>query len=165
MDKQPTTEQFENILAASWLKLDFSKRIWLEDEAKSIGKVFIPDTLWNKMKKAPIVKINVPKTARIRRLISDYGNADKKLLAEAIVRITKRLGPQHAKLALEELEKGNLSAVADITLTYYDKAYAHDHEKREMKNIFPIKTSTDDAMENAEKVIEFCEKMLEKIYA
>ena len=46
-EPQPRPEQFENDLALQWNKLDPSKRIWLEDESKNIGRVFITDSLWN----------------------------------------------------------------------------------------------------------------------
>ncbi len=143
-EPQPVQENFENRLAAIWNKLDHSKGIWLEDEAKSIGKIFLPENLWAKMKEAPIIRINVPKTERIKRLVADYGRADKKLLAGAIVRITKRLGHEQAQNALDELEKGNLAHVADITLAYYDKAYDFNHEKREWKNVFAIDVQKDE---------------------
>jgi hypothetical protein len=65
------------------------------------------------------------------------------------------LGPQHVKFALEELEKGNLTAVADSALTYYDKSYNYNHEKRGMKNIFLIPCDTADAGVNARRILEF----------
>lgn len=159
-EKQPTQETFENEISEIWNSFDFSKRIWLEDEAKSIGKNFIPEPLWKQMKEAPIVRINVPKEERIKRLVSDYGKFDKKLLEEAIMRITKRLGPQHAKTALQELGKANLATVADIMLVYYDKSYNYNHENRERKNIFQIDVEKDEPSLNAEKAMVFVNKNL-----
>ncbi len=42
MPPQPTTEQFQNELFEEILKLDVSKRIWVEDESIAIGKIFLP---------------------------------------------------------------------------------------------------------------------------
>lgn len=171
---QPTQEQFENNLAHEWTKvvpplsfgegLGVRQRIWLEDESRSIGTCQIPNPIWGKMKQAPIFRINIPKKLRIERLMNDYGKFSQEELANCIHKIEKRLGPQHAKHALEELEKGNLREVADITLTYYDKAYNYDHEKRNMKDVFFIESETADATTNAEKIISFANTNLKKEY-
>jgi tRNA 2-selenouridine synthase len=130
MAAQPTTEQFENNLFDEINRFDVEKPVWIEDESIAVGKVFIPQPLWSTMRSSPIVKIEVPKTIRIGRLVADYGRADKVLLAEAIQRITKRLGGQHAKAAMEKLMAGDLEATADILLTYYDKAYDKSMDSR-----------------------------------
>lgn len=162
---QPTQEQFENNLSRALLHSDFSKRIWLEDESRSIGTCQIPNAIWEKMKQAPILRINFSKHLRLKRLLNDYGKFSNEELAICILKIRKRLGPQHVKRALEELEKGNLSNVANITLTYYDNAYNHDHEKRNMKDVFFIESETADAKVNAEKIISFANANLKKQYA
>lgn len=51
-------------------------------------------------------------------------------LEAAIIKLTKRLGGQHAKRALEALQENKLDEVAVILLTYYDKAYEHGLSKR-----------------------------------
>jgi tRNA 2-selenouridine synthase len=152
---QPTNEHFENELTAAFGRLNLSKRIWLEDESRNIGKAQIPPPLWDKMKQAPIFRVTVPKSLRIKRLVGDYGSFSSEELKNCILKIQQRLGPQHVKHALEELEKGNMAEVADITLTYYDKAYNYHHETRSVKDIFRIECETADPSLNAEKIIEF----------
>ena len=76
-------------------------------------------------------------------------------MSKCILKIQKRLGPQHAKRALEELEIGNLRTVADISLTYYDKAYNYDHELRKFKDVFIVECVSSDATLNAEKILNF----------
>ncbi len=155
---QPTYEHFENELSSALCKLDLSKRIWLEDESRNIGRTQIPVALWEKMKRAPIFRVNVPKKLRIERLVADYGKFSKEELKNCILKIQQRLGPQHVKDALEELEKGDLHKVADLSLAYYDKSYNYNHEVRVVKNIFRIECETDDATANANKLIEFANK-------
>jgi tRNA 2-selenouridine synthase len=152
---QPTYEQFENELSYAFSKVDLSKRIWLEDESRNIGRTQIPPALWEKMKLAPILRINVPKKLRIERLLKDYGSFSKEELKGSILKIQQRLGPQHVKHALEELENGSLYEVADVILTYYDKAYNYNHEKRDMKDVFFVESKTSDASKNASKIMEF----------
>jgi tRNA 2-selenouridine synthase len=159
---QPTNEQFENELCHAFSKMDFNRRIWLEDESRSTGKVQMPLALWEKMKQAPILRVAIPKDLRIERLVVDYGSFSKEELANCVLKIQQRLGPQHVKHALEELEKGNLHAVADITLTYYDKAYNYNHEKRNMKDVFIIECDSANAKMNADKVMEYANLKLKK---
>ena len=161
---QPTYEQFENNISSELNNLDLSKRIWIEDESRNIGRTQIPMVFWNKMKQAPILRINVPKKLRIERLVVDYGRFSKEELGNCILKIQQRLGGQHVKHALEELEIGNLHEVADISLTYYDKAYNFNHEKRNMEGVFMLECETADASTNAEKIIEFAnQKFKEEI--
>ena len=59
MKKQPTTQQFENILAESIDEFQNRKstEIWIEAESSNLGKCRIPNGLFEKMKNAPIVEI------------------------------------------------------------------------------------------------------------
>ena len=171
---QPTQEQFENNLSYEWIKVTsplsggegpgVRQRIWLEDESRAIGTCQLPNPIWEKMKSAPIIRVRVPKEERIERLMNDYGKFSKEELAHCIMKIEKRLGPQHAKHALEELEKGNLRTVAGITLTYYDKTYDYNHEKRNFKDVFFVECENSDVTTNAKKVLEFANKNLRKEY-
>ena len=120
---QPTTEQFHNDLFEELFKLDLSKRIWVEDESITIGKVFLPTDLWQQMRTSPLVQMDVPKEIRIQRLVNEYGQADRDEFLDAMNRIVKRLGGQHHKAAKEKLLEGDMAGTIDILLTYYDKYY------------------------------------------
>ena len=176
---QPTHEQFENDLSHQWMaavsplsggeglprrQAGQGVRLWLEDESRNIGKTQIPLSIWQKMKQAPIFRVNIPRQLRIDRLVNEYGKFSKQELASCILRIERRLGPQHAKHALEELEKGNLKEVAEITLAYYDRAYNYNHELRKMKDVFIVDCATDDASENANRVIGFANQKFKMNY-
>ena len=93
--------------------------------------------------------------------MKDYGSFSKEELKNCLVKIEQRLGGQHLKRALEELDKGNLHEVADISLSYYDKAYSFQHEKRKMKDIFFIESETADPAINAEKIISYTNSQLQ----
>ena len=130
MPAQPTTEQFQNNLFEEILQLDLNKRIWMEDESISIGKIYLPSTFWKIMSKSPVVNISVDKNIRISRLVNEYGVADKEQFLSAMVQITKRLGGQHFNAAKEKFLQDDMASTIDILLTYYDKAYLNGMEKR-----------------------------------
>jgi tRNA 2-selenouridine synthase len=152
---QPSNENFENELAKVWLDLDPNQPIWVEDESKSIGSVWINDALFHRMRQTDVVKILIPKSERIKRLVEEYACFDSEILAHMISKIGKRLGGLNVKLAEECLEKGDYATVADITLNYYDKAYRHGLSKREGQTIHYLELEKDNPAENAQKVIEF----------
>ncbi len=129
-DPQPTTEQFQNNLFEEILRLDINKRIWIEDESIAIGQIFLPDAFWHRMGNCPVVEIDVKKESRIERLVKEYGTADPKEFLSAMEKITKRLGGQHFQAAKTKLEEGDMHAVIDILLTYYDKTYLKGLERK-----------------------------------
>ncbi|HAN18341.1 MAG: tRNA 2-selenouridine(34) synthase MnmH [Bacteroidetes bacterium GWC2_33_15] len=154
-EKQPSNEQFENNLIYQYLQLDASRPIWLEDESHSIGTNWIPGELFDIMRQAPVLKMEIAKSIRIKRLVAEYAGFDPAFLEECILKIGKRLGGQHVKQALERLKSGHLDDVADITLTYYDKSYSFGVDSREKNTVFPVALEQDDPGKNAETLIEF----------
>ncbi|MBN1251218.1 MAG: tRNA 2-selenouridine(34) synthase MnmH [Bacteroidales bacterium] len=152
--KQTSTEQFENNLFEYWKKIDPNKYLWLEDESQSIGYVRIPEEIYIKIRNSIVVEISVPKAERIKWLVEEYANFDKKLLESAVLKISKRLGGLNTKLALDAITEGKFDIVADITLQYYDKAYQYGLSKRENK-ILKIGLDKIDHKENAKKIIAF----------
>ena len=130
MAPQPTTEQFQNELFEEILKLDLSKRIWVEDESIAIGKIFLPTDFWQRMTQSKLVQMDVSKNVRIQRLVNEYGSADRDEFLTIMGKIVKRLGGQHYNAAKEKLQEGDMHSVMDILLTYYDKAYLESLEKR-----------------------------------
>jgi tRNA 2-selenouridine synthase len=127
---QPTTEQFENNLFWSMKDFDISKTVWLEDESMCIGHVFIPHGFYNRMHFSPLVKVGISLEERVARLVKEYAQFGNEELAHAISKITKRLGGDNSKNALEALEKSDYAEVTRILLWYYDKAYNKSIEER-----------------------------------
>ncbi|MBD3748027.1 MAG: tRNA 2-selenouridine(34) synthase MnmH [Sphingobacteriales bacterium] len=152
---QPSQEQFENLLATELAKMDVSKPIWLEDESVTIGKRVIPKPIWEQMRRAPVVKINIPKEERIDFLNEDYGNLDKDFLKTSVLRIQKRLGPLETKLTLQAIDEGRMKDFIRQVLVYYDKTYAKGINNREHQNIFTLEISKINPLENAKAILEY----------
>jgi tRNA 2-selenouridine synthase len=146
---QPTTEHFENLLWAALRSVDRSRPLWLEDESLMIGRVSMPDDVFAQLRSAPLYFVDMPQALRADRLMKDYGDADRQGLREAILRIERRLGPQHAKAALEALDAGDLRTVAIVSLTYYDKTYARGASLRSPSSVHRIAIDRDDVQATA----------------
>ena len=146
---QPTTEQFENNLFSVLQSLKPNLPIWVEDESRLIGNLAIPDAFFNKIREMPVYFLDVPLEERTKHLVSTYASLSHDKLADAISRITKRLGYDNAKFAQEALEKRNYHKVVEITLIYYDKYYLKGLQKRQNSEILEFKTPTVNPEETA----------------
>ena len=152
---QPTTEQFHNNLSIAWQKFDLNKTIWIEDESQAIGTVRIPEPLFLQMRKSPVIKMELSREIRAKRLVREYAMFDKPQLKKVILKIEKRLGGLNTNNALNALEKNDFQAIADITLIYYDKAYNFGLSKRVPDSVFPIRLEKDDPYQNARFIEQF----------
>jgi tRNA 2-selenouridine synthase len=110
------------------------------------------------MRKTAVIKMELNKSERIKRLVNEYAGFEAKYLEECILRIRKRLGGQNVKAALESLKNGRLDEVADLTLTYYDKSYGFGLEQRTNNTVYPVTLESDNPGENAKILIEFAKK-------
>lgn len=123
---QPSSEHYENLLAADLASLEGADEIWLEAESSQVGRCRIPAGLWRQMKTAPALEIQRPLEQRVAQLVAIYGMQDPEGLAEATLRIAKRLGPQRTALALEAIAAADWASACRPMLDYYDRCYDHD---------------------------------------
>lgn len=134
-NKQPSQEAFENELAIALSQLKKEKRVWLEDESRMVGQKVIPAALWGQMREAKVVYLDIPFDERVNYLVNEYGKFSREDLIESTNRISKRLGGQRAKQAIEAIKQGDLKTACEINLAYYDKAYDYGMNKRKFENI------------------------------
>jgi tRNA 2-selenouridine synthase len=123
---QPSSEHYENLLAADLASLEGATEIWLEAESSQVGRCRIPVGLWHKMKEAAALQVERPLEWRVEQLVEVYGCQDPTDLAEATQRIAKRLGPQRTALALEAIAAEDWASACRQMLDYYDRCYDHD---------------------------------------
>jgi len=153
--EQPSTEQFENLMFEKLSAMDFSKAVWVEDESLNVGKCVIQGTFFSKMQDAPMYVIDIPKEERANHLVKEYANCDRQLLQQSLLKISKRLGGQNVKKALEFLELDDYYNVALITLYYYDKAYQNVMNTRNINNVFRIQLKDTNHKENALEIEKY----------
>jgi tRNA 2-selenouridine synthase len=154
MGNQPTTQQFENILAESLSNFyrNNAVEIWIEAESSNLGKCRIPNNLYTKMKKAPILEILKTKNERVENLVNLYSRNSQTELKDAVNRISKRLGPQKTKEALTAIEKKEWSKACEAMLDYYDKCY--EFELKKTTNINSINLSGLNLKSSLDKILK-----------
>ncbi|MGF1517768.1 MAG: tRNA 2-selenouridine(34) synthase MnmH [Nodosilinea sp.] len=127
---QPSTEQYENLLAQHWAAFPTERPIWLEAESRRVGTCRIPSELFAQMEVAPAVEVVRSLDERLDLLVEIYGEASTEGLVEATERIRKRLGGDRTQSAIAHIQSGDLRAACAIILDYYDRTYRYDLERR-----------------------------------
>jgi tRNA 2-selenouridine synthase len=151
---QPTSEHFANILFDEWRKADSDLPLWLEDESRNIGSVFMPDQFYLNMQDMPAVILMMSVETRLPRLMEEYSIYSPDELKASIMRISRRLGGDNTIKAIEAVDDGNIAKAIEITLHYYDKAYKYGLKKKNINKIIFVETDTDDVEINTGKVLE-----------
>nr|AUG32098.1 hypothetical protein PLO_090 [Paulinella longichromatophora] len=148
---QPTTEHYENLLSIHLHSLSLAKEICLECESTQIGTCRIPINLWKQMQKANLLEIKRPVNYRVHQLMMTYGAFTRDKVKEATNRISRRLGPQRTKLALEAISKGNLVDTCLQVLDYYDHCYDFELQRSPQRQSLDLEQQT--AKESAQELI------------
>ena len=124
-EPQPGNIDFENRVTIELMRLDAEegeRPVWLEDEARLIGRVCVSDVLVEAMKRAPIEILEASLGERVTNCLADYVDdlsaryrehlgeeAGFEAYAEhhrgGLDRVRKRLGGDNYRLAAELLEK------------------------------------------------------------
>jgi tRNA 2-selenouridine synthase len=151
---QPTSEHFANLLFAALESTDKDKTVWLEDESKNIGTVFMPDQFYHNMLDSPVVAIIMDVQTRLPRLLKEYSEYPKEELKASILKISKRLGRESTKESMDWIESGNFAKAIEITLNYYDKTYMFGLKRRKESNLHYFHTDTDNVALNINKIID-----------
>lgn len=153
--EQPSQEMFENLLAKALVETAAGTPAWLEDESQRIGRLNIPHSIWNLMRRSPLYFLDIPFEKRLEHIIKEYSSLDKEGLVNAIIRIKKRLGPLETKTALGFLLDDELQSCFEILLKYYDKTYLKSlHNRENIEALLnKIPSSTVDSISNTEKLL------------
>lgn len=157
---QPTSEQFANNLYHKMKDFDLSQTIWVEDESKRIGNVHQPDNFYEKLRKSKVIEIQLNKEYRIQRLLKDYGTFDRSFLIEATTRISKRLGAENTKLAIEAINSGNVSKAISLSLSYYDKAYTYGLSQRDENQVNTLNLNSIAENDFAKQIIQYHQNLI-----
>ncbi|HLF35539.1 MAG TPA: tRNA 2-selenouridine(34) synthase MnmH [Cyclobacteriaceae bacterium] len=149
MDPQPTTMQFQNDIHFRFINMDNSRPIWIEGESLNVGKVYLPNTLWDKMNRSLVIRIDMPRNLRVDRIVKEYGNYPGESLAACVKIIEKRYGGDRTKNVLQLINGNNLAEAVDQLLNYYDGLYEFSLGKYKEGKIIEVKSGSADAKWNA----------------
>ena len=153
-DPQPISEHFANLLYDDLAAMPGDDPVWLEDESRNIGTVFLPDCFSQKMQAAPVIALMMSIETRLPRLLEEYTTFPAEDIMASVMRISKRLGGDRTREAMDALRTGDYPTAIRITLGYYDRTYHYGLSKRPEGQVTYIRTETDDVAVNAALVME-----------
>jgi tRNA 2-selenouridine synthase len=165
-EPQPSQIDFENALSIALLKLlaENQTRVFLEDEGRLIGRLYLPETLRERMVGSPMAVVEQGLAERVEVILEDYvldlgrrfaalyGERSQALhsqkLQEDLGRIRKRLGGERyqqvsdtmaAAFAAQEAG-GDLALhrqwIASLLEDYYDPMYEYQLDQRDGEVLF-----------------------------
>ncbi|MFZ4545604.1 MAG: tRNA 2-selenouridine(34) synthase MnmH [Saprospiraceae bacterium] len=151
---QPYTEHFENMLFEKLRSLDHSKPIWVENESRGIGKIFIPEGIWTQMRNSTMYNVEIPHELRLLRSVKDYQANSCDELTAIFKKIESKLGGKNCQEAIQALEAGDYTKAAEIALVYYDKTYQHSQDRSSFPLIKRLSFDHADMMQIAKSLSE-----------
>ncbi len=151
---QPTVEQFENLLHREWAATDPGRRVWVENESRSIGRVFIPQGFWNLFKAAPLIRLDIPFRERVAYLVRGYGDHPPEALEACLLKLERRMGGQQVKDALHAFREGDIAGATSVALAYYDKTYDHATARGNFSAVHDWASDTLDPVSVAEGLLD-----------
>ena len=105
---QPSSEHFANLLFDDLSAMREDEPVWLEDESRNIGTVFMPDSFYDRMQAAPVIALMMSIETRMPRLLEEYTSFPAEEIMASVMRISKRLGGDRTREAIDALRKGRL---------------------------------------------------------
>jgi tRNA 2-selenouridine synthase len=157
--KQPSSEHFANLLFSELQSVSDDLPVWIEDESRNIGSVFMPDDFYKNLLTAPSVVLMLDPEKRIPRLVAEYASFPTDQLKESVLKVSRRLGGENAKRVLELINSGDFREAVRLMLVYYDKTYMYSLRRRNAHKIIYVNSDTDDIDINTTLVLEASNKI------
>ena len=123
---QPSQKRFETLLAHQLDSFDLSKPVWIESESKRLGKLWIPEPLWQVMVAAPVHELVVPAAARAEFLLGDYAHFTKNAaaLSARLETLKESAGGKRLAEWQEQIRRGEWrDFVLSLLEHHYDPCY------------------------------------------
>lgn len=158
---QPSSEYFANLLYKEVSAIDPGRPLWLEDESKNIGTVFLPNQIYNRMQESPVIALIMDVKTRLPRLLKEYSRHSKEELIASVLRISKRLGGDNTRESIASIESGDFTRAIEIALNYYDKTYTYGLKRRPENKLRIIETDTDDVSVNIDRIMKVAKEFSE----
>lgn len=146
IEAQPSQKYFDSLLLQTLQQFDPSQPVFVESESYKIGDIYLPGSLWKKLKQSPGIEIQLSLEKRVDLLLQDYlhlmENTD--FLKEKIRSLKSRYGWEKLSQWLNWIDQGKWREfVKDLLLTHYDPAYQRSLKKTYSNIIQKIDISND----------------------
>lgn len=142
---QPSQITFENLIAFELMKLA-DKRIVVEDESVMLGRLTIPQRIFQTMRNSPLVILEVEPEERLQILFNEYvKNSNAEFFLHNLNRIRKKFGNAKTDALAVEIKRAFETGmevkyheewISTLLTDYYDPLYQKDLRYNQDKVIF-----------------------------
>ncbi len=125
LEQSLSQKRFESILWDAMRKGPADKPVIVEGESRRIGRISLPGNMYEVMNRGIRIWCEASLETRVSRLIEEYGKPEyRNGMADALSRISRKLGAQKYKEISEYLENWDLEPfMAGLLDGYYDRVY------------------------------------------
>jgi len=123
---QPAQKRFESLIFDQIRSMKLDRPVFIEAESAKIGRLNLPNALWQRMKRSSVFEIDSPLPARADYLADDYiewlGDADRIFMTLDRLKEfhePEKISEWKSLVALEEWRE----LIADLLSEHYDKRY------------------------------------------
>ncbi len=123
---QPSQKYFESLLLKQLQSFKPSEPVWVESESNKIGRVYLPQFLWQQMKQASCVEIQLPISSRVQFLLQEYPHlvTHSDVLKAKLEKLKSRYGRQKLNEWYLLIDTGQgETLVKDLLERHYDPTY------------------------------------------
>lgn len=123
---QPAQKYFESLLLQKLQSFKQSEPVWVESESNKIGQVYLPQSLWQQMKQASCVEIQLPTAARVQFLLQEYPHliTHADILKAKLGLLKSRYGREKINQWYQLIDASQWHTfVEDVLQSHYDPSY------------------------------------------
>lgn len=160
---QPSQKYFESLLLQELKKFDSDRVIWVESESNKIGQLYLPTSLWQKMKQSDCIEIQLSLESRVKFLLKEYPYliTHPEFLKAKLENLKFRHGKQKLSYWYQLIDTSKWKElVKDLLLHHYDPTYfrSMQHNYSHIKKVLSL---SDFSNANIAKVLHSLELILQ----
>ncbi len=129
---QPSQKYFESLLVQQLQSFELGKIVWVESESNKIGRVYLPQSLWQRMKQAKCIEIQLPLAARVQFILQEYPHlaTQTDVLKAKLELLKSRYGRNKLNQWYQMIDAGKGEAfVQDVLQSHYDPSYTQSLQR------------------------------------
>jgi tRNA 2-selenouridine synthase len=123
---QPSQKYLETLINAKFKKFDSNQIVFIEAESKKVGRLHVPDTLMERIRSSPCIRIEASMEARLAFLEKDYQCLidQPSFLLEKLQHLKALVGQEQLNRWYEYIENQNWPVlIRSLLELHYDRLY------------------------------------------
>lgn len=155
-----TAQNFDAAILSTLASLNDKPYIIVECESKRIGNVYIPDVLFEGMKKGKKILATASVDNRISRLIKEYTDVYTKnygAIISSINTLERKIGLKRTQTLTAQMEACQLDEVVrSLLIDYYDPLYGYEKANTAT---YDFVVCADDLVEASSRIMDYLNKL------